>query len=176
MQAEDEQVALFDESGSPSGVAPRGIVYRDGLWHASTAVLVRSGDGRQVYVHRRTPEKLIFPGLYDCWAGGVLGPGEEPDTAAARELAEELGITGAALTPIERYAYIGAGQRYHVFAYETRWDGPIVWQPEEVAWGAWVPLADLRSMLADPARWPFAPDGRLGIDRWLAAQAGSRTP
>jgi hypothetical protein len=39
-------------------------------------------------------------------------------------------------------------------------------QPEEVAWGGWVTLPELRAVLADPRR-PFAPDGRMGIERWL---------
>src|SRR5690242_17919454 len=82
-----EQVALFDAGGRVVGVAPRGVVYREGLWHGGTGVLLRSGDGTRVYLHRRAPDKLIFPGVHDCWAGGVIGPGETPEVAAARELA-----------------------------------------------------------------------------------------
>ena len=97
MRAEDERVAVFDAAGRVTGVARRGVVYRDGLWHGATGVLVRSTDGTRVYLHRRAPGKLVFPDRYDCWAGGVIGPGEEPPAAAARELAEELGIEGVAL-------------------------------------------------------------------------------
>jgi 8-oxo-dGTP pyrophosphatase MutT (NUDIX family) len=168
----DEDVALFDAAGTVIGVAPRGVVYRDGLWHGATGVLVRSGDGQRVYLHRRSPDKLIFPGVHDCWAGGVIGPGESPEQAAARELAEELGVTGVALAPIEHFAWdgvaAGAGIRCHTFTYEVRWDGPVRHQPEEVVWGDWVTLAELRARLADPVGWPFVPDGRVGIERWFA--------
>jgi 8-oxo-dGTP pyrophosphatase MutT (NUDIX family) len=187
VQAADEPVAIYDADGQVTGVAPRGVVYRDGLWHASTGVLVlrgteaggaggvgrHSGDGERVYLHRRSPEKLIFPGCYDCWAGGVLGPGESPDTAAARELDEELGVRGVALTPIDRFPYDDGTLRYHVFLYEVHWDGPVRHQPEEVAWGEWVTLPELRAVLADPQR-PFTPDGRLGIERWFALARGVR--
>lgn len=163
-----EPVALYDEAGRPTGrVAPRGVVYRDGLWHAATGVLLRSGDGARVYVHRRTDTKLVHPGAWDCWAGGVVDPGEEPDAAAVRELAEELGVRGAPLAALERFVYDDGSLRYHVFAYEAFWDGPVVRQPEEVADGRWVTVADLRAMLADPA-CRFAPDGRLGAERWLS--------
>jgi 8-oxo-dGTP pyrophosphatase MutT (NUDIX family) len=167
VRAVDEPVAIYDADGQVTGVAPRGAVYRDGLWHASTGVLVRSGDGERVYLHQRSPEKLIFPGCYDCWAGGVLGPGETPDVAAARELDEELGVRGVPLTPIDRFGYDDDTLRYHVFLYEVRWDGPLRHQPEEVVWGGWVTLQELRDVLADPGR-PFAPDGRIGIERWLS--------
>jgi len=169
-----EPVAVFDAAGAVVGVAPRGVVYRDGLWHGATGVLVLSGDGERVYVHRRSPDKLVFPGAHDCWAGGVIGPGESPEEAAARELAEELGVTGVALVPIERFAWDGvaeAGIRCHTFTYEVRWDGPLRHQPEEVVWGAWVTLAELRALLDDPVGWPFVPDGRVGIERWFARRA-----
>ncbi len=171
MRAADEPVALYDADGNETGVAPRGVVYRDGLWHAATAVLVRSGDGERVVLHRRTDTKMIFPGAWDCWAGGVLGPGEDPLDGARRELEEELGVTGTDLEPLPRFAYAGSGVRYHVFAYETRWDGPLRPQPAEVAWVGWVTLGQLRERLADPRRWPFADDGRAGIERWLAGRA-----
>lgn len=168
MDPGDEPVAVFDAAGAVTGTAPRGVVYGDGLWHGATGVLLRSGDGERLYLHRRAPGKLIFPGLYDCWAGGVIGPDELPDDAAARELAEELGVVGVQVTPIERFAYDAGGVRCHMFTYEVRWDGPVHHQPSEVAWGKWITLDELRARLADPESWPFVPDGRVGIERWLA--------
>jgi 8-oxo-dGTP pyrophosphatase MutT (NUDIX family) len=171
-RAAEEPVAVFDADGAVIGVAPRGVVYRDRIWHGATGVLLRSGDGERVYLHRRSPDKLVYPGTHDCWAGGVIGPGETPVGAATRELHEELGVAGVPLEPIEHFRYDGAGGGLpcHVFTYEVRWDGPVRHQPEEVVWGAWVTLPELRAALDDPARWPFVPDGRVGIERWFAAR------
>ena len=68
MLAGDEVVAVYDAAGRVTGAAPRGEVYRRGLWHAATGVLVRSGDGERVVLHRRTADKLVF--AYNT--GGVM--------------------------------------------------------------------------------------------------------
>ena len=171
--AGDEVVAVYDAAGRVTGAAPRAQVYGRGLWHAATGVLVRSGDGGRVVLHRRTADKLVFPDTWDCWAGGVVGPGEDPAEAAVRELAEELGITGTPLVPLPPAVYDDGQVRYHAFTYEARWDGPLRPEPTEIAWVGWVSVADLARRLADPERWPFAPDGRAGAERWLAGLAGS---
>ena len=156
--AATELVTILDDGGRPCGVATRAQVRRDNLMHAATAVLVTRSDGR-VYVHKRTTTKDIYPGAYDCWAGGVLAAGETPDVGARRELAEELGIRDVALRPILVTRFVDDHVRCvdHVFA--VTWDGEVVNQPEEVAWGAWWTLEQLRARLADPS-FDFVPDGR----------------
>ena len=167
-----EPVAVYDAAGGVVGVAPRGEVYARSLWHGVGSVLLRSGDGERVYVHRRTATKLVMAGLYDCWAGGVVGPGESPAATAERELAEELGVSGVALAFLFTVAYDEGpgGLRSHLFAFEARYDGPVRHQPEEVAEGGWMPVARLRERLADPS-WPFVPDGRVLVERGCARRA-----
>ncbi|NNH69379.1 NUDIX domain-containing protein [Nocardia uniformis] len=167
-------IALYDAVGREIGAEERSVVYAEGLWHASAGVLVRSGDGARVYVHRRTDTKSVFAGMHDCLAGGVVEPGEHPADTAVRELAEELGIaieSGTARpVPLTSASWDGewAGRplRCHLFAYEVRWDGPIRHQPEEIADGWWWTDAQLRSHLDDPA-WPFVPDTRVFIAELL---------
>ncbi|WP_378742991.1 NUDIX domain-containing protein [Nocardia brasiliensis] len=167
-------IAVYDAAGRVVGAADRAAVYRDGLWHASAGVLVRSGDGERIYVHRRTDTKMVFASMYDCLAGGVVGPGESPRQTAVRELAEELGITltGAdpAPRPVAKVAWDGKWQgkpmRCHLFGYELRYDGPIHHQPEEIVDGWWWTDAELRAHLADPD-WPFVPDTRVLVDDLL---------
>jgi 8-oxo-dGTP pyrophosphatase MutT (NUDIX family) len=179
-----ERVALFDADGAVVGEADRGEVYAHSWWHGTTAVALRSTDGRRVLVHRRTDDKLVMAGLVDCWAGGVIDPGETPDTAAARELAEELGITGVDLEPLFSMAFDASalgvdtgpgtgpdGLRAHVFAYQAFSDGPVVPQASEVAEHWWMELDELRSRIGDPS-WAFVPDGREVARRWLSGHTG----
>ena len=160
-----EEVLLVDPGGNPVGAAARARVRAEGLWHACAAVVVRSLDGRRLYVHRRTDTKDVYPGLLDPTCGGVVAAGETPDECAARELAEELGVTA---TPAFRFrtTFVDGTIRYVAHVYETRTDGPFTHQPEEVAWGGWVEVEEVRALAEDPD-WPVVPDGRALIKGWF---------
>ncbi|MGW0044696.1 NUDIX hydrolase [Rhodococcus sp. NPDC003348] len=159
----DEIVTVYDADGNETGTAPRSRVYAEGLWHASSGVLLRSLDGARIYVHRRSPDKAVFAGMHDCLAGGVVDPGETPAATAARELGEELGVRDIALSPLAQVSWDGVWNgkplRCHLFAFEGRWDGPVVHQPSEIVDGWWWTDAQLRAHLTDPS-WPFVPDTR----------------
>lgn len=152
----DELVDLLDDEGRVCGTAPRSVVRRDNLRHGATGVLVRNPAG-DIYVHRRTTTKDVFPGRYDFMAGGVVAAGEAPYDAVVRELAEELGITGADLVKLPEGDYADDATKYHAYLYTCVWDGPIRHQPEEVAWGAWMTPAELIAKLDDPD-FPVMPD------------------
>ncbi|MCG3754603.1 MULTISPECIES: NUDIX domain-containing protein [unclassified Amycolatopsis] len=168
MPGSDELVALYDDAGRPAGEALRSRVRAEGLWHAAGVVLVRSGDGRSVYVHLRTADKDTFPSTWDCWAGGVVAAGETPADCARRELAEELGVHGVEPEPLFTKIYDDGSIRCHNFAFEVRWDGPVTLQAEEIVEGRWIPLDELRSWVfaAEPEP-PFIPDGRAGVQEWF---------
>jgi len=152
----EELVGIIDETGREVAAVPRSVMRRDNLLHRATGVVVRDDSGR-VYVHRRTLTKDVYPGMYDCCAGGVVAAGEDVDEAARRELAEELGVAGVPLRPLFVAPYADEHTRYLAHVYEARWNGPIRWQADEVDWGAWLTLAELRELLDDPAR-PLVPD------------------
>ncbi|GAA1097024.1 MULTISPECIES: NUDIX hydrolase [Pseudonocardia] len=175
-----ERLTVFDAGGAPTGVAERGEVYARSLWHATTAVLLRSADGTRVYVHRRTDTKLVMAGMWDCLAGGVLDEGETPDACAARELGEELGVTGVPLEKLAVVAFDAAalgvdtgpgtgpdGLRAHVHVYRAFSDGPVTHQPSEVAEGGWWTLDELAARIGAPDR-AWVPDG-LYVTRLLLA-------
>jgi 8-oxo-dGTP pyrophosphatase MutT (NUDIX family) len=152
----DELVALLDSEGRVCGSAPRSVMRRDNLRHGATGVLVRNTAG-DIYVHRRTPTKDVYPGRYDFAAGGVVAAGEDPYDAVVRELSEELGIAGVELTRLPEGDYADEFTSYHAYLYTCVWDGPVKHQSEEVEWGDWMSPAELVARLDDP-EWPFMPD------------------
>jgi isopentenyldiphosphate isomerase len=158
-----EQVTVYDDEGRPAGVADRARVRAENLRHAATGIVVRNSRG-DVYVHRRTDSKDVYPGMYDFCAGGVVQAGEDPTTSAERELAEELGVVGVPLESLGEADYADQHTRYRAFLYSCTYDGPIRWQPEEVAWGSWVAPARLVEMLDE---LPFVPDSTSNLRGWL---------
>jgi aminoglycoside phosphotransferase (APT) family kinase protein len=161
----DEIVALYDERGRPAGSAPRSQMRARNLRHAATAVVVRDPLGR-VYLHRRTDSKDVYPGRWDFAAGGVVLDGEDPAEAAVREAEEELGVTSP-LVALGEGDYADDHTTYHAFRFVTEWDGPVRWQPEEVADGRWVTLEELDRLIKDPAT-ELMPDTVALFGDWLA--------
>lgn len=151
----EELVQLYDDSGRPTGSAPRSVMRRDNLRHGATAIVVRDSTGR-ILVHRRTETKDLYPGHWDLAAGGVLQFGEEPAASARRELAEELGID-TELVALGEGDFADDRTRCHTHLYLAHWDGPVRLQPEEVAAIDWLTPAQALDLVADPTR-PVMPD------------------
>ena len=162
-ETSEETVALVDRDGVVVGSAPRSRMRRENLLHAATAVLVRDPDGR-IYVHRRSPDKDWWPSAYDAGSGGVLQAGEEPAAAAAREIAEELGVTGVALRPLLAAHYEDETVRCFTHCFDTTYDGVVTHHDGEVVWGEWTTLDELGDRLRNPAL-TFVPDTRALLRR-----------
>jgi isopentenyldiphosphate isomerase len=163
----DEQVDLIDEQDRVIGRAGRRQVRRANLLHRGVGVVCRNSAG-QIYVHRRTDSKDVFPGMYDASVGGVVASGERYQDAARRELAEELGIVGPEPSFLFMHRYRGAQVDTWNAVFEVVWDGPIVHQPEEIAWGAFLTEEELRWRL-ETGTWTFVPDGLELLRRYLAS-------
>jgi 8-oxo-dGTP pyrophosphatase MutT (NUDIX family) len=126
-----ELVAIVDERNRVIGTATRREMRRQGLPHRSTYILVLDSRGR-IYVQKRTMTKDVYPGYNDPVAGGVVLAGESYEDGAARELEEELGITGVPLQALFDFWFEDGPIRVWGRAFVCRWDGPLRLQAEEV--------------------------------------------
>lgn len=89
-----ELVEQLDEEGRVVGVVSRPEMRARNLWHRNVIVMVRRSSGALV-VHQRADWKDVFPSMWDVAFSGVPAVGESWPEAAARELAEEAGLTVA---------------------------------------------------------------------------------
>ncbi|MFF5499555.1 NUDIX hydrolase [Streptomyces aquilus] len=166
MNAADEVLDIVDAHDQVVGQAPRGEAYARGLRHRCVFIQARDADGR-LFVHRRTPTKLVFPSLYDMWVGGVVGAGESYDDAALREAEEELGVSGLP-KPAFLFKFLyddGAGQSWWSAVYEVRCELPVSPQVEEVAWHDFLTEDEVERRLT---QWEWVPDG---LDAWARLRA-----
>ncbi|MEU9862412.1 NUDIX domain-containing protein [Streptomyces sp. NPDC047971] len=163
----EEILDVVDENDEVVGRAPRAEVYARGLIHRSAFVQVRDAEDR-IFVHRRTPTKLLYPSLYDMFVGGVVGTGESYDECALREAEEELGVSGLPRPePLFRFLYDSGGVagKWWSAVYEVRCTLPVRPQPEEVAWHAFLPEAEVVGRLGE---WAWVPDGLAAFERLRA--------
>jgi isopentenyldiphosphate isomerase len=161
--SEVELVEMVDRNGNTLGMVPRKLVHTHNLLHRGIGMFVTKDEPiittapseqsvfPDLYVHRRTDTKRIFPSLYDMFVGGVTTAGEDLKTTACREVAEELGLvenSHLSSHPILSCIVCTAYNRCVVTLYCYRMDTSreqISWQEEEVAWGAFVPYAIIQA-------------------------------
>ena len=163
MNPADEILDIVDEQDRVISQSPRGEAYAQGLRHRAVFIQTRDAHDR-VFVHRRTPTKLVFPSLYDMFVGGVVGAGESYEDAALREAEEELGVDGLPRpTLLFKFLYDdGAGQTWWSAVYEVRCDVPVSPQAEEIAWHDFLDEGEIERRLND---WEWVPDGLAAYTR-----------
>ena len=150
----DELVDRLDDSGRIIGTIARRDLRGSRMPHRCAYLLVFNRRG-ELFIHQRTAMKNTHPGYWDVCVGGLPSPGESFDDAVRREAEEEIGVAVDAerLFPVHF-----ADDQSIVFGmvYRAVHDGPFHFQPEEVARGEFVPLAEA---IARTEREAFCPDG-----------------
>ncbi|MFG2266251.1 NUDIX domain-containing protein [Streptomyces sp. NPDC048720] len=166
MNPADEILDIVDENDQVVARVPRGEAYARGLRHRCVFVQARDAAGR-LFVHRRTPTKLVFPSLYDMFVGGVVGAGESYDAAALREAEEELGVSGLPRPEfLFRFLYDdGAGKSWWSAVYEVQCELPVQPQAEEVQWHDFLAEEEVERRLGE---WEWVPDGLAAYERLRA--------
>ncbi len=162
-----ELVAWVDEDDRPLGALPRAELRERGLIGRCTFILLFNGAG-QLCIHRRTLSKAIYPGYWDVAAGGMVAAGEEYADSAARELHEELGVTGVELRAHDHFFFDQPGNRLWCAVFSAVWDGPLQLQPEEVSEARFVNLEVVRE---ESLRLPYCPDSLAALGRVIDRQA-----
>jgi isopentenyl-diphosphate delta-isomerase len=166
----EELFDVVDGQDEVIGQAPRREVHARNLLHRAVHVLVHDAAGR-LFLQRRSLSKDSFPGCWDASCTGHVDAGEDYETAARRELGEELGwhdarqelhhVTKLTAGPETGYEFI------EIFLLGPI-DGPFVLHPEEIIEGRW----------ADPRRLEvemrMSPEKFSGAFRFLWAEYGNR--
>ncbi|MDQ0934371.1 NUDIX domain-containing protein [Streptomyces turgidiscabies] len=160
----DELVERVDDQDRGLGMAvSRRQAIRESWLHRVAVTVCRDERGR-ILVHRRSEQLSRFPGLHEVMVGGAVAVGESYEEAAARELAEELGIRAL---PRLLFTFINrSGLSPHwLGVHEAVVPDAVVADPAAVAWHCWLSEPELGSALLE---WRFTPDSHEAFSRCLA--------
>lgn len=141
-----ELVIIVDAEDRITKFVTRNEMRAKGLRHRGTGILVFNSKG-QLFVHKRTAIKDIFPGFYDIAVGGVVESEETYKSSAKRELAEELGIDGVELKYLFKIQYESEQHKSYTAIYACLFDGPIILQEEEIEEGFFLAYENIKEFV-----------------------------
>ncbi len=162
-----EEVVLLDDTGRPTGTAPKARVHTaDTPLHLAFSAYVVDTDDR-LLVTRRALSKKTFPGLRTNSVCGHPAPGEGLDDAVRRRARRELGLGLAEVRLV-----------LPAFRYRAVMDGVV---ENEICPVVVCPVDDVRTAPAadevEEARWmPWEEfstgvlDGTVAVSPWCALQ------
>ncbi len=150
-QKEEELFDVVDEHNAVLRQATRREVHGQGLMHRAVHILVFN-QNHDCLLQKRSMFKDKHPGVWDSSAAGHLDAGEDYESAARRELQEELGIEGVRLLHLGNIPPSAQTGWEHVALYAALYDGKVRF-----------PAAEISGVMPFPASL---------IDAWLARCPG----
>jgi 16S rRNA (adenine1518-N6/adenine1519-N6)-dimethyltransferase len=146
-QKSGEIFDVVDEHDEVTGQSTRGEVHAQGLLHRAVHVLVFNKRG-DVLLQQRSMLKDAHPGVWDSSVSGHLDAGEAYETAAVRELAEEMGIDAKCPpTEIARLKPSAATGWEHIRLYRYEHQGNIRFPAAEIESAMWLPIPVLEAWI-----------------------------
>lgn len=152
----DELLDIVDRTGKVIGQTTRGEVYKKGLLHRASHVLIRNSKGL-IYLQKRSDKKKILPGYWDISSSEHLKSGETFEKAANRGLKEELGIE-TSLTLIRDAHHQTSRNELEgeillenelVTLFEGVYDGEIKFDNEEISEGKFFIKEEINQAIED---------------------------
>lgn len=126
---------------------PRTEVHRTKKLHRAVHIFVWNKRG-ELLLQKRSPWKDVAPNTWDSSAAGHLGAGEEYDSAADREIEEELGVR-TKLKPLKKLKACEELGWEFVWVYEGISEGPFQFPESEISEIKWWKPADIDKAIAD---------------------------
>lgn len=139
----DELIDILDSEGNFTGrTCLKSEAHKHGHFHATVHVWLYTRDER-VLLQKRSPNKKVFPNLWDISVAGHIAAGEQILDAALREVYEEIGLElrqtdlvkiGIRKHQVSHANGIQDNEIHHVFIAELKTDlSDLTVQEEEVA-------------------------------------------
>lgn len=88
----DELIDILDSEGNFTGVSClKSEAHKNGYFHATVHIWLYTKE-EKILLQKRSPNKKVFPNLWDISVAGHITAGEQILDAALREVYEEIGL------------------------------------------------------------------------------------
>lgn len=119
----EQPVQITNRKGDVIGSASMSDAFEKQMVRNTAYVMLINEQGK-VWLQRRSLDSPNYPGYWDASAGGHIDVGESAETAAYRELEEELGIKDVPLNYLRSLYYEAEGDgriyKYYAHIYVSR--------------------------------------------------------
>lgn len=145
-------IQIVDEHDKPVSESEMVEAWKKGLQHRIVRIMVVDKD-ENILLQMRSKTSLTFPSLWDPAAAGHVDAGEDYETAAARELKEEIGIDGVKLKEIAYFKTKYRHQEYlfnrfnKLYTVTVPKNIALKIDPEEVERVQWFTSGELKDLL-----------------------------
>lgn len=134
-------------------------VWEQGLYHRIAYIIVEDESGR-ILLQRRSANMELYPNRWDDSAAGHVDEGDTYESAATREVEEELGLAGVKLQKIttirtnEEYEGRKLNRFNRLFRVVIPHDMQVHAENDEVSEVRWFTLDELRKLMREhPAQF-----------------------
>ena len=166
---ESELVDVVSENDLVLEARTLGDCLRLGLLHRAVTVFVRNSRGA-IFLQQRSTSDDWLPGMWTASCTGHVKSGEDPNTAAARELNEELGIVCSPRFMfkfiVPTIAYLDITEREFDIVYEAVSDEAVRIDTREVEQGIFLTLDKCKEFFK-ARRAEITLDARLAFEKYL---------
>jgi len=132
MSEQEELLEVVDHEGKIVSILPRTHIHGNpSLIHRVVHVLIFNTEGK-LLLQKRSLNKDVAPGKWDTSVGGHLNLGEDPLSAAKREMEEELGISLGEQRFLYSYIHTNSYETELVYTYACLYEGKIFLNPDEI--------------------------------------------
>lgn len=132
MEKDVEYLDIVDDDNRVIGKERHEKVYENKLSHRIAHIFVFNSKG-QLLLQKRARTKHFCPGYLCTSAGGHVKSGESYESAAKRELFEELGIRDAGLERLHEFLHVTSnGTKKFLCLFGCVWDGKTRLKRREV--------------------------------------------
>ena len=151
-----EYLDVVDENNNVIGKETRANIHKQKLFHRAVHIIVLNTKG-EMFIQKRSAIKDTYPNHWDVSSAGHLNVGESYESAAKRELKEELGIENIDLENVSEIKGSKANDFEFIKIFKCVYDGEITINKEEISEGKFISVNKLKKLLSSRSKIKITP-------------------